>query len=61
MTSMVQLEPLVDDCSKIIEMRLKEFAAQEAVIDLGHWLQCYAFDVVGQVTVIYPTTRSDIS
>ncbi|KIX01188.1 uncharacterized protein Z518_08913 [Rhinocladiella mackenziei CBS 650.93] len=42
-------EYAVDDCSKILEQRLSEFAASESEADLGWWLTCYAFDVNGQI------------
>jgi hypothetical protein len=30
--------------------RLSGFASKNEPVDLGSWLQCYAFDVVGEVT-----------
>jgi cytochrome P450 len=51
MSNLVQLEPFVDSCSSLFCTRLSEFAAKGQRIQLGHWLQCYAFDVIGKVTV----------
>lgn len=51
MTSLMAYEPFVDDCVAIFEQRLREFAKQGCFIDMGHWLQCYAFDVIGEITV----------
>jgi hypothetical protein len=51
MTSLVQSEPFVDECTSIFCSRLTEFAETGALIDVTHWLQCYAFDVIGKITV----------
>jgi hypothetical protein len=50
MTALLEMEPFVDQCSSIFQTRLGEFADQKTTFDLGHWLQCYAFDVVGEIT-----------
>ncbi|KAJ5192417.1 hypothetical protein N7449_008559 [Penicillium cf. viridicatum] len=50
MTSLVAYEPFVDDCIEIFKHRLDEFAMKGQLIDMGHWLQCYAFDVIGMIT-----------
>ncbi|KAJ5588333.1 cytochrome P450 pisatin demethylase [Penicillium hordei] len=50
MTSLVAYEPFVDDCIEIFKQRLDEFAMKGQMIDMGHWLQCYAFDVIGKIT-----------
>ena len=50
MTSMVHYEPLVDECAGILTDRLTEFAESGKPFNLGHWLQCYAFDVIGNIT-----------
>lgn len=55
MTSLVAYEPFVDDCIRIFKRRLDEFAAEGRSIDMMHWLQCYAFDVIGKITV-HPST-----
>lgn len=51
MTNLVQLEPFIDECSKLFEHRLEEFAKTGAPMDVSHWMQCYAFDVIGKMTV----------
>lgn len=51
MTSLVQLEPFVDECTAILKTRLEEFAKSGTTIDISHWMQCYAFDVIGKFTV----------
>lgn len=53
MTNLVQMEPFVNDCTGILVKRFTEFAQRGEGVDMGHWLQCYAFDVIGHVTVRY--------
>ena len=45
MTSLLKMEGFVDNCSKILVEKFSGFAAKGEVINLGRWLQCYAFDV----------------
>lgn len=51
MTSLVQLESFADKCTEVLMLRLDEFAKYHTSIDVSHWMQCYAFDVIGMVTV----------
>lgn len=48
MTSIRSLEPLVDECSEIFVQSMKDLEGQK--VDLGAWLQWYAFDVIGMIT-----------
>lgn len=48
MTSLVELEPMTDDCIKILEKKLDGLQNQR--IDLGTWLHWYAFDVITSIT-----------
>ncbi|KGO49055.1 Cytochrome P450, E-class, group I [Penicillium expansum] len=48
MTSLLELEPAVDSCTRIFASKLGSQADQKKPIDLGVWLQYYAFDVVGE-------------
>jgi len=50
MSSLVSYEGYVDECAAIFRQRLTEFAYSGEAIDMAHWLQCYAFDVVGNIT-----------
>ncbi|KAI1754951.1 cytochrome P450 [Xylaria castorea] len=50
MTSLVSYEPYVDQCADIFSQRLSEMSEAGMPVDMGHWLQCYAFDVIGQIT-----------
>jgi cytochrome P450 len=48
MTSIRTLEPLVDDCSLIFSESMRSLEGE--VVNLGAWLQWYAFDVIGAIT-----------
>jgi hypothetical protein len=48
MTSLKTLEYLVDPCNEIFTASMKEMQGQ--VVDLGVWVQWYAFDVIGAIT-----------
>ncbi|RSL96401.1 hypothetical protein CEP52_011492 [Fusarium oligoseptatum] len=50
MSSLLKLETFVDDCTAIPEMRFGEMASLGEFLDVGHWVQCYAFDVIGNPT-----------
>lgn len=50
MSSMVGYEGLVNDCMDLIAQRFSELAKVGKTFDLAHWLQCYAFDVIGDIT-----------
>ncbi len=51
MSSLVLYEPFVNECVAILSQRLSEFAAAEAECNMGYWLQCFAFDMIGKITV----------
>ncbi|KAF7555155.1 hypothetical protein G7Z17_g2388 [Cylindrodendrum hubeiense] len=50
MTALVNYEPYVDECNTLFTQRLAEMAQAAVPIDMGHWFQCYAFDVIGMIT-----------
>lgn len=50
MSSLINYEGYVDSCADIFSKRLTEFAASGETINMGHWFQCYAFDVIGDIT-----------
>ena len=50
MSSLVAYEPYVDDYNSILGQRLDEMARAGVALDMGHWFQCYAFDVIGTIT-----------
>lgn len=50
MTSLVSYEPFVDECADLFDQRLSEIVQSGTSIDMRHWFQCYAFDVIGSIT-----------
>lgn len=54
MTSLVQFEPLVDSTTteflKQLKQRYADKGDDSGVVDLGIWLQFYAFDVICELT-----------
>lgn len=50
MSSLVTYEPYVDECADLFSQRLQEVASAGAYAEMGHWMQCYAFDVIGMIT-----------
>jgi cytochrome P450 len=50
MSSLVTYEPYVDECADLFCQRLEELASADTYADMGHWMQCYAFDVIGLIT-----------
>ena len=51
MTTLLRMESAVNDCVDVVKRRFDEFSNSKQTIDMHHWLQCYAFDVIGMVTV----------
>ncbi|KAJ9662748.1 hypothetical protein H2198_001197 [Neophaeococcomyces mojaviensis] len=50
LSSLVSYEKYVDDCAAIFQDRLGDMATSGKFVDMGHWFQCYAFDVIGAIT-----------
>lgn len=48
MSSIRALEPFADECSAIFLRAMDDMEGQ--LVDLGAWLQWYAFDVIGAIT-----------
>lgn len=48
MSSIKSLEPFADECTAIFIDAMKDLEGQR--VDLGAWLQWYAFDVIGAIT-----------
>jgi cytochrome P450 len=57
MSSLVSYEPYVDECTTILLQRLSELASSGVVFDMGKWFQCYAFEMIGKISVS-PLTAS---
>lgn len=50
MSALIHYEQFVDECADIFVRRLSELSAANASVDMTHWFQCYAFDVIGMIT-----------
>ncbi|KAJ5619161.1 hypothetical protein N7510_003145 [Penicillium lagena] len=50
MSSLVHYEALADDCADLFLRKLAGFADRQESLNLGYWFQCYAFDVIGNIT-----------
>ncbi|OAA67679.1 Cytochrome P450 [Cordyceps fumosorosea ARSEF 2679] len=50
MTSLVSYEGYVDSCTEIFFQRFDKLAREGTAFDLAHWFQCFAFDVIGDIT-----------
>ncbi|KXH41590.1 hypothetical protein CSAL01_01092 [Colletotrichum salicis] len=63
MTSIRTLEYLVDPCTQMFTDAMADMQGQ--VVDLGTWVQWYAFDVIGAITFSrrfgFMETRSDVN
>lgn len=51
MSSLVSYEPYVDHCIELFHGQLEKFASADLVINLGNWMQYFAFDAVSMITV----------
>ncbi|OQV03644.1 hypothetical protein CLAIMM_08662 [Cladophialophora immunda] len=49
LTNILRSEPYIDNCSNLFMQRMGEYADAEEIVNLGEWLQMYAFDVVGEL------------
>ncbi|KAA8893336.1 cytochrome P450 [Sphaerosporella brunnea] len=47
MSALIEMESAVDDCTKLFMSKMAPYAASGNPVDLGEWLQYYAFDIVG--------------
>ncbi|KAI0010209.1 cytochrome P450 [Xylariaceae sp. FL0662B] len=50
MSSLMSYEGFVDECADIFLKRMGELSETGLSINMGHWFQCYAFDVIGAIT-----------
>ncbi|KAH7161934.1 cytochrome P450 [Dactylonectria estremocensis] len=50
LTAVSFYEQYVNDCVDIFCQRLSELSQPGLPINMGHWFQCYAFDVIGLIT-----------
>ncbi|KAH6955609.1 cytochrome P450 [Ilyonectria sp. MPI-CAGE-AT-0026] len=56
MSALVSYEDFVNECADLFDQRLREMAERpgstkaKSLVDIGHWFQCYAFDVISMIT-----------
>ncbi|KAI7784085.1 hypothetical protein LA080_010638 [Diaporthe eres] len=50
MSSMVAYEPYVQECIKLLTKRLDEFSQGGTTINVGEWMQYFAFDAISAIT-----------
>ncbi|KAL2686911.1 hypothetical protein Neosp_004454 [[Neocosmospora] mangrovei] len=50
MSALIHYENFVDNCADLFKSRLSELSALDQAVDMRHWFQCYAFDVIGMIT-----------
>ncbi|KAH7129731.1 cytochrome P450 [Dactylonectria estremocensis] len=56
MSALVSYEDFVNECADLFDQRLREMAVVAGSADpappadMGHWFQCYAFDVIAMIT-----------
>lgn len=50
MSNLLNYEHYVDECTAIFHCRLEELAHSGVEVDMRHWFQCYAFDVIAMIT-----------
>lgn len=48
---LVQLESFVDNCVGLLKTRFSEFARSQEYIDIGHWMQLFSLDAIGEISV----------
>ncbi|KAK5723191.1 hypothetical protein LTR17_013911 [Elasticomyces elasticus] len=51
MTTLLSYECFVDRCNETLCLRLRDFADKAAPLHVPKWMQYYAFDVIGEITV----------
>ncbi|KXJ87349.1 cytochrome P450 [Microdochium bolleyi] len=50
MSALVHYEAFVDNCANLLKARLQEVSSSGKPVDMCHWFQCYAFDVIAIIT-----------
>lgn len=51
MSSMVSYEKAVDEMTRLCIRKMHQYAEQGRLINIPQWMQYYAFDVIGEITV----------
>lgn len=53
MSSMVSYEKAVDEMTSVCIRKMHQFAEEGRMVNIPQWMQYYAFDVIGEITVRY--------
>lgn len=53
MSSIKSYEPSVEECVTALVKQFDALCTSRLTFDLQVWLQCYAFDAIGQMTVCF--------
>ncbi|KAJ5174147.1 uncharacterized protein N7482_000024, partial [Penicillium canariense] len=56
LTNQLKMEEQVQNCIAKIDGKFREIAMGEQAVNLTTWLQCYAFDVIAEITVRAPSS-----
>jgi hypothetical protein len=51
MSTLIHYEPAALECAALLKERFHEISKQRTVINLHHWVQCFAFDLITSITV----------
>jgi len=51
LTNLLSYEGFVDQCTATMEDKLRKFCLEGRPVDMGAFLQYYAFDLIGSITV----------
>ena len=51
MSAMVSYERAVDKMTEVCIQKLHQFSEERRLVDIPHFMQYYAFDVIGEITV----------
>ncbi|OQV06977.1 hypothetical protein CLAIMM_11473 [Cladophialophora immunda] len=49
LSTVLSLEEYINKCSELLIRRMGEYADNQSVMDIGEWVQWYAFDVIGEL------------
>ena len=54
MSTLVSYEQHVDSCNSVLCERLQDLARSDKLVNVPNWMQFYAFDVIGEISVSNP-------
>lgn len=54
LTNLLNYETFVDQCTATLEDKFRKFCIEQRPIEMGSFLQYYAFDVIGSITAGHP-------